>query len=462
MKISRIFAFISLLIFFSSHLKAQQNAHTDSLAIKLDDYLTSAVKAGQFNGTVLVAEKGKIILQKGYGWKNFSAHTLNDNNTLYQIGSITKPFTAIIILKLQEEGKLSVNDLLSKYFPDQKGAEQITIQNLLDHTSGIYNYTDDIGPEDSAIVSHPVDRQLALNIFINKDLLFKPGTKFSYSNSGYFLLGMIIEKITGKLYQQVLRQLIFAPLGMQHTGFDFINLKDTAKATGYDAFDSSHHNIAVKWDSTVTYSAGSIYSTTGDLYKWSKAIAKGELLSVASWKQAFTPNLGNYGYGWWIDTLYGNKYITHSGGLPGFMSNFVYYPDKDITIILLNNFGNFGQSLTSVNMGLSAIMFNKPYLNYSAGKEAATDKISLQAYAGTYVYNDQHTLLITFENDKLFVEDTNPQDKLPKVQLHYGNDDTFYITEANLRFQFLKDKSNHYYKLITYNSGGKDAEWLKK
>ncbi len=462
MKTSQLTAFILLFIFLSSRLSAQQKSSNDSLTAKLDDYLTSAVQAGQFNGTALVAEKGKIILQKGYGWKNFSAHTLNDNNTLYQIGSLTKPFTAIIILKLQEEGKLSVNDLLSKYFPDQKGADQITIQNLLDHTSGIYNYTDDIGPEDSAIVSHPIDRQLALDVFINKDLLFKPGTKFSYSNSGYFLLGMIIEKITGKPYQQVLRQFIFTPLEMHHTGFDYINLKDAAKATGYDVFDSTRHSIAVKWDSTVTYSAGSIYSTAGDLYKWSKAIAKGEILSAASWKQAFTPNLGNYGDGWWIDTLYGNKYVTHSGGMPGFMANFVYYPDKDITIILLNNFGNFGQSLLSVNMGLSAIMFNKPYLNYTANKEVATDKNTLQAYTGTYVYNDQHKLIITLENNTLFVEDTNPQDKLPKVQLHYGDGDMFYITEANLKFQFIKDSTNRYYKLITYNSGGKDAEWLKK
>ena len=462
MGIYRLFILTLLISLSALHLIAQQKSNDDSLIIKLDAYMLSAVRAGKFNGAVLIAKNNQVILQKGYGWKNFSAHTLNDNHTLFQIGSLTKPFTAIIILKLQEEGKLSVNDHLNKYFPQQKGADQITIQNLLDHTSGIYNYTNDIGPEDSAIVSHPVEKQKVLDVFINKDLSFTPGTKFSYCNSGYFLLGMIIEKITGKPYQQLLRQLILSPLEMQHTGFDFINLKDTSKATGYDIIDDTRHNIAVKWDSTVTYAAGSIYSTTGDLYKWSKAIAKGELLSAASWQQAFTPNLGNYGYGWWIDSLYGNKYITHSGGLPGFMTNFVYYPDKDITIILLNNFGNYGQSLRPVNMGLSAIIFNKPYLNYTINKEIATNKNILQTYAGTYVYNDQHKLIITLEGDKLFVEDTNHDDKLPKLQLHDGGGDNFYITEADLKFQFIKDLTNHYYKIITYNSGGKDAEWLKK
>jgi CubicO group peptidase (beta-lactamase class C family) len=177
MKISRLSAFFLLFIFIYSASSAQQKSSNDSLAAKLDEYLNSAVQAGQFNGTALVAKNGQIILQKGYGWKNFADHTLNDVNSIYPIGSLTKPFTAIVILKLQEEGKLSVNDLLSKYIPEQKDADKITLQNLLDHTSGIYDFSHDIPEDDSALLSHPIPKQKVLDAFINRPLEFKPGTQ---------------------------------------------------------------------------------------------------------------------------------------------------------------------------------------------------------------------------------------------------------------------------------------------
>jgi CubicO group peptidase (beta-lactamase class C family) len=460
MKYQPIAYFLFVLLQFGAS-KAQQKTDTSGLSKKIDEYINSAFKLGKFNGTVLVAKKGEIILQKGYGWKNFSAHTLNDSNTISQIGSLTKPFTAMVILKLQEEGKLSVNDKLSKYFPEQKDADKITIQNMLDHTSGINDYMDIIGPEDSAIFSHPVKRQWILDVFEKKPLAFKPGSKFEYCNSGYFLLGMIIEKLTGKSYEQVVRQLIFEPLKMNHSGFDFINLKDTSKAAFYVTIDSDKYIQAPKIDSTMTYAVGAIYSTTGDLYKWAKAIAKGKILNEDSWKQAFTPHLQHYGDGWWIDTLFGNKYIMHSGGFPGFMSNFVYYPDKDITIILLNNFGNYGGSLWDINTGISAILLGKPYSLYEKHAEIKADKVLLKQYAGTYRFNAEHQLIISFKDDRLFVEASNPNDKLPQVELHALSENKFYMNEAQLQFEFIKDASGSVSKIITYNARGKDAEWLK-
>src|ERR1700712_223355 len=133
-------------------VQAQQTIDTTTVLYKnLNKFLVSLTKSDKFNGSVLVAEKGQVILQKGYGWKNVSAHALNDTNSIFPIGSLTKPFTAMIILKLQEQGKISVNDPLSKYFPEQKDAEKITIQNLLNHTSGIYDFSHDIPENDSAL-----------------------------------------------------------------------------------------------------------------------------------------------------------------------------------------------------------------------------------------------------------------------------------------------------------------------
>jgi len=459
----RLLAFPFLLLFLLEcpGVNAQQKNDSGNLSKRIDEYINSAVNLGKFNGTVLVAQKGKIILEKGYGWRNFSTRTLNDSNSVFQIGSLTKPFTAMVILKLQEGGKLSVNDRLSKYFPQQKGAERITLQNLLDHTSGLNNYTDIIGPEDSAIICHPVSQQRVMDIFKQKPLAFKPGTKFEYCNSGYFLLGVIIEKVTGLSYEQAVRQLIFSPLHMDHTGFDFINLQTPAKATGYLSPDTDKPERAVLMDSTVTYAAGAIYSTVGDLYKWATAIGKGEILSKRSWEQAFTPHLEHYGDGWWTDTLFGEKYITHSGGLQGFMSNFMYFPDKNITIILLNNFGNYGGSLWDFTVGISAILFGKPYALYEKHTEIKADKALLKQYAGTYRYNAGHQLMVTFKDDKLFVEASNPNDKLPQVELHGLSESKFYMNEAQLQFEFVKDASGKILKVITYNTHGKDAEWVK-
>jgi len=460
MKYHSITFFLFALLQFGA-AKAQQNADTGDLSRQIDAYVNSAFKLGKFNGAVLVAQKGEIILEKGYGWRNFATRTLNDSNSVFQIGSLTKPFTAMVILKLQEEGKLSVNDRLNKYFPQQKGAETITLQNLLDHTSGLNNYTDIFGPEDSAIISHPVSQQRVIGIFKQKPLSFKPGTKFEYCNSGYFLLGVIIEKLTGMSYERAVRQLIFSPLQMNNSGFDFINLHSASKAKGYLTADADKPDPAVLMDSTVTYAAGAIYSTVGDLYKWAKAIGKGEILSKSSRDEAFTPHLERYGDGWWIDTLFGEKYITHAGGLQGFMSNFMYFPDKDITIILLNNFGNYGGSLSDINTGISAILLGKPYSLYEKHAEIKADKTLLKQYAGTYRYNADHQLIVTFKDDKLFVEASNPKDKLPQVELHAASESKFYMNEAQLQFEFIKDASGKILKVITYNTRGKDAEWVK-
>jgi CubicO group peptidase (beta-lactamase class C family) len=427
---------------------AQQINSDDSLATKLDGYLKSEVQSGQFNGSVLVACKGHIILHKGYGFKNYAAGTLNDANTIYPIGSLTKPFTAIVILKLQEEGKLSVTDKLSKYVPQQTGADQITIQNLLNHTSGIYDFSHDIPEDDSALLSHPIPQQKVLDAFIHRPLEFKPGSQYSYCNSDYFLLGMIIEKVTGQTYWQVVRQMIFTPLGMEHSGFDFINLKDTSKATGYKTFTADKHVLSVKWDSTLARAAGAIYSTIGDLYKWSLAIAQQKILSPASWQQAFTPALEKYGDGFWIDSLYGYKYVYHSGGLLGFMSSFRYYPDADVTVILQNNFGYYDQTLLDINNALSAIVFNK-WKDKTSINVAAAD---LRQYVGDYDINGKDKVLITLKKDQLYIEST-AKSGIPNTPLYPKGNDTFFLKEWDVELIFAKDLNNNVVEIISHENG---------
>lgn len=432
---------------------------TASLSRKLDEYLSSAARQYHFNGTALVARQGKILLHKGYGWRDASLGARNDTNTVFPILSMTKSFTATIVLCLQEQGELSVNDPLSKYFPDFPKGDKIRLRHLLNHTSGIYNYTNDIGKEDSAIICYPVAKQRILDIFYNKPLEFKPGKEFSYNNSGYFLLGMIIEKVTGKTYEQVVREQIFQPLGMTRSGFDFIHLPEQIKARGYDRLTAEGQLPSNPWDSTVSYAAGSIYSTTRDMYKWAKAVAGQQLISADSWKQAFTPYLDRYGYGWWIDTLFGHKFVTHSGGGFGFMSNLAYYPEEDVTIILFNNFGDYGQSLSQINTGLSAIVFNRPYDLWTIRETVQVPPEVLQKYTGTYTLDGKAKVFVTLNGGQLYAEGNSPQ-SIPKLPLLAQAANVFFLEEFNVTFTFTKTIGENSLKLIVHEKG-QDFQWKK-
>jgi len=449
MKNYKVVSFIIILFanFFVS--KAQQP--DDSLAKKRDEFLVSANKFYKFNGSVLIAEKGKIILKKSYGFKNIATHSLNDSNSIFQIGSITKQFTSTVILKLQEEGKLSVQDKLSKYFPEFKYADEINLENLLTHTSGIYNYTNDIDDNDSAITCNPINKQLILDIIFKKPLDFKPGTQFSYDNSGYYLLGLIIEKVTGKSYEQKVRDIIFTPLQMTHSGFDFRNLKDTNKTIGYKTLNEKEQVIAQRWDSTVTYAAGAIYTTTGDLYKWARAVADKKILSPGSWNAAFTPHLERYGYGWYIDSLYGEKFVAHGGSLPGFISDLTYYPGEDATIILLNNEGYYGEALTGINAALSAILFHKPYELMRTHTEIKLADSVLKKYVGEYVFDKKHHAFITLENDGLQME--APAGNLPKSPLFAEDESNFYLEVIDARIEFVKGSNGNITRFISHYNG---------
>ena len=410
-------------------------------AEKLDEYLTSAHRAYGFNGTALVAHKGKILLHKAYGVRNAVTKAPNDTSTRFPILSITKSFTSTLILKLQEQGKLSVKDKLSNYFPDFPNGDKIELHHLLTHTSGIFNYTQMIDEEDSAIVCHPVPKQRVLDLFWNKPLEFAPGKQFAYDNSGYFMLGLVIEKVTGKPYEQVVRELIFTPLGMTKSGFDFINLPAQSRAFGYDTLTADYYSPYPHPDSTVIYSAGGIYSTTGDMYNWGKAVASKQLLSVDSWKQAFAPRLNNYGYGWMLGSYFGKQYVGHDGGYPGFMSTFVYYPDDDITIILFKNSGNYHESLAPAVMALTAILVQKPYDLWVPRTATKVSEAILQQYVGRYKVDAKvvpnHIVSISLEDGRLFVQANNSG---PKAELFAESENSFFLKAYNEQWTFRMDK----------------------
>lgn len=342
-----------LLIVFQTSLFGQE------LTQKMDDYLlTTANSKNKFNGSVLVAKNGKVLLNKGYGYKNKVEQVYNDTSTIYQIGSITKTFTAAIILRLQDEKMLSLNDKITKYIADYPNGDDITIENLLTHTSGIFEYLQSKEYAKENFIK-PISIGTLISFFKSQKRLFKSGEKFSYTNSGYILLAFIIEKITGKKYEQVVRDVIFEPLQMTHSGFDLRNLNDSNKAINYDNINKKRLISEPVFDSTHAPGCGNIYSTATDLYKWDRALYGNKIVSQSFLQKAYIPYKAKYGYGWFIDSSYSKFNVFHGGGTPGFHSHIQRFINDDVCIVLLSN--NAYCDLSEITNRLAAIIFNKPY-----------------------------------------------------------------------------------------------------
>ena len=423
---------------------------SDEIVAKLNAYLNSANDAYKFNGVALVFHKNEVLLNEGYGFSNLSNKTLNGPETRFPILSITKTLTSTVILKLQEEGKLSVKDKIAKYLPDYPNGSKISIHHLLTHSSGIYNYTLDVGIEDSAIVNYPIAKETVVNHFKDKPLDFRPGKHYSYNNSGYFLLGLIIEQITGKPYEQVVRDYIFEPLKMDQSGFDFINLPKESKAQGYQFWNQKEAAPYKHYDSTFAYSAGSVHSTSTDLLKWAKAVYSQQILSPKTWNQAFQPKIRNYGYGWQSGLYFGKKYFKHSGGYPGYMSEFIYYPDDELVIVLLNNFGTYEQNVWSVGMGITSIVLGMPYDHWVMRNDVPVDVSRMKRLTGIYK-NGKNQIEIKLVENSLFVAIP----RSPDMRLLPENENHYFLDSFNTSFHF---KNN---ELIVHEHG-QDLHYSKQ
>ncbi len=415
---------------------------------KLDTLINAYAKMYKFNGSALVAKNGTILLNKGYGYRNAADKVTNNELTIFQLGSITKQFTSAIILKLQEEKKLSVSDKLSKYFPAYPKGDSITIEQLLTHTSGIYNYTND-GKFMATEVSKPASREMMMALFKDKPLDFSPGTGWNYSNSGYSLLGYIIEAVTKKPYEQAVRKYIFTPLQMTHSGFDFTHLKSNEKATGYFKLDDKEASAAPIVDSSVSYSAGAIYSTTGDLFMWHKALEKNNILSKDEQEKAYTPVKNKYGYGWSIDSVEGKRRVSHGGGIHGFVTNIARVPEDDICIVLLSNASD--PSLGEITKNIFSILYGK---EYELPKERPVIKLSeekLKQYEGEYEIKEDLHVVISLKDGELVA---TPTGQKPAI-LYAEKEDFLFLKSQNIQLEFTRNEKKEIDGFILYQGGAK-------
>ncbi len=341
MKIINIKSTYLLLIAFIIIGNPLNSVYSQNLEAKIDSLLLKVFtdKNGP-GGEFLVAKAGKPIYQKSFGKANLELDVNLTSDNVFQIGSMTKQFTAISILILEEKGKLSVNDLVSKYLPDYPLGDKITLHHLLTHTSGIKDFTKMKSLRD--ISQKEMTPKMMVDFFKNEPADFAPGEKFDYNNSGYVLLGYIIELVSGEKYEEFINKNIFDKVGMNNSQYASDRKIILKRAYGYQKKEYGYVN-KTQISFSIPFSSGSLMSTTGDMFKWQNALNLNLLLNTKTLKKAFTKyKLNNgeeftYGYGWHLINLNGTQLRRHGGSVFGFKSMGVYIPSEDIYVIGLTN-----------------------------------------------------------------------------------------------------------------------------
>ncbi len=424
-----------------------------------DAVFKKVFKGNSPGASVLVAKDGKIIYQKGFGYADIGNKVPFTADTKSRIGSVTKQFTASAILKLQEEGKLSVNDKLSKFIPDFPRGDEVTIHHLLTHISGIQSYT---GKSDfMEKVLGEVKPEELLKYFKNDPYNFNPGEKFLYNNSGYFLLSYIVAKVSGQSFDDYLKNTFFEPLGMKNTGIHNSRQILENEAYGY-AYENGKFLKAINWDMSWASGAGALYSTVGDLFLWNEAVFNEKVLSEESLKSAFThvklndgtepKDLGGgYGYGWVIAEIRGLRVILHGGGLNGFNTDLTRYPDINATVVVLQNCipNAPGMGATELSSQIQEIFFweqMKPQESVKVDKTVSSDKYD--DYAGRYDYGGA-IMKIRRDGDHLFAQLAGQ----PEYEIFPKSENEFFWKVVDAQVTFVRDEKGEVTHVLHHQGG---------
>ncbi|MGX4640976.1 serine hydrolase [Massilia sp. SYSU DXS3249] len=421
-----------------------------SMAAAIDASIGAHYKADEPGATVIVVKDGKTVFRKAYGMADSIGKQAMTPDAVLRLGSITKQFTAVAILMLAEEGKLSLTDDITRFFPDYptKG-KAITVEHLLTHTSGIKSYT---GKPDYALgMEKDVTVAAMIDSFKNDPLDFEPGTNYRYNNSGYFLLGAIIEQVSGQPYAKFVEQRIFKPLGMANTAYEGHERGKAPRALGHSR-DGQGFGRASKLSMTQPYAAGSLVSSVDDLARWDAAISSGKLLKPASWKRAFTPytladgKSTGYGYGWQIGKLQGAASIEHGGAINGFNTFAQRLPEQKVFVAVLSNADGGLVNPGMVASRAAAIAIGKPFREF---KEIALGGAALERFTGVYAVDQSSTRTFRRDGDVLVMQRSGR----PPVRLKAFSPNGFFLPNASDYFEFGQDAQGVITHVTQYHDG---------
>jgi len=412
-------------------------------ARRAEAYVQSWVRDNRFRGTVLVAHQGQPVFRQAYGKANDEWDIANTIDTKFRLGSITKQFTALAILQLVDQGKLKLDDAVKTHYPEAPAAwDKITIHHLLNHTSGIPSYTDQKG----FFATQSRDpRKPAEIVKLTQDLplAFEPGAQFRYNNTGYILLGAILEKVTGRTYEAHLRQTLFEPLGMTNTGYDAASVILKKRASGYTGDGAN----APYLDMTLPYAAGSLYSTVDDLLKWDEALHGGRLLSKALWEKMTTPGLGTYGYGLNIRPVEGKTGQSHGGGINGFNTFMIRVPEARLVAIVLAN--QNGPAPDTIGLALARMYLGADIQPRPLRTEIRLTPPQLDAFAGNYELRPGFVLRIYRDGEKMMV---HPTGQTP-AEIFAMTPDRFFAKVVDAEFAFERDAAGQVTAVTLHQNG---------
>lgn len=450
----------TLFIFFPAHSQALSDK---KLSSTLDKLLGNEFKPNEPGIVVLIARNNQVVYEKAFGSANVELNVPLQPDMVFRIGSITKQFTAIAILQLLEQGKISLKDSIQQYIKDfpSKGYT-ITIENLLTHTSGIMDYTNADTSHNPYIEREDFTPERIIGYFKNTPLEFEPGTKYNYSNSGYLLLAYIVQKVTGEDYHKYLEENILKPAGLANTFYATENTIVPKRVKGYTRDRGFYENCEYQTIS-IGFGCGDLMSTADDLYKWNNALLANKLVKKETLDKAFTPYIlkneipTSYGYGWFINSVNGNKCIHHEGQVSGFISVEQYFPEKNIYVAILTNIQS-GEDKTDFS-DKRFELFNKISLlalGNKLQKEITVNEAILDSYTGTYEAGNK-LFTITKNNDLLAVEIS----LAGRFELIPLSTNKFRLRGISVEctFEFIKDSLGKISELICVQKG--QFNWLK-
>lgn len=432
-----------IILFLAITFSLQSFAQSETKFEKIDSLLTFLASNNKFMGSIALQENDKVVFEKNYGFANVQSKLKADASTRYKIGSITKMFTSVVIFQLIEEKKLTLATKLSKFFPSIKNSENISIENLLEHSSGIYSFTNDADYKEYAKL--PKTRAELMKKIKAGNPVFEPGENAEYSNSNFVLLGWIIEDLTKKTYAENIKTRIINKIGLKNTGFDS-EIKN--EAISYHLNGKSWEQ-ASKEDMSIPGGAGAISSNASDLTKFVNALYSGKLISQTSLVSMTEVEKG-FGKGIFTMPFGERKFFGHTGGIEDFTSTLGFYPKEKFAVALLDN-GQGGYGMNDIMIGILSIYYKMPY-RFPNLKTATVAVSILKKYEGIYSDSNFPMKISIKEENGILICQATGQDSFPLNPL---SDTKFNFDQAGLELVFGTDS-------MTILQGGQEFKLAKE